>query len=183
VTVTEEPTTRAGLCERAAAYAETVPLEINTDAISWEVSERAKRRAGCCLYDGSSVTIRLTWAAYRAAGWRQFTATIRHELIHAWEFQRFGTSDHGERFERQADRLDAPRHCASFTEARLELQCTGDCGWRAERHRASPPVKRPRDYRCGDCGRKIRVCHRASGTTWRTNAGYRGARERLSETW
>jgi predicted SprT family Zn-dependent metalloprotease len=183
VTAIEEPTTRAELRERAAAYAETVPIDVDTGAISWEVSDRAKRRAGCCLYDGSGVTIRLTWGAYREAGWRRFTATIRHELIHAWEFQRFGESGHGERFERQADRLDAPRHCKSFTEARLRLQCVRECGWQADRHRASPPVKRPREYRCGDCGGKLRVVHTESGESWRTEAGYTGARERLGENW
>ena len=179
----EEPETREALCSRAADYAETVPIDVDTESVTWEVSERAKRRAGVCVYDGSSVTIRLTWDAYREVGWRQFTATIRHELIHAWEFQRFGASDHGERFAEQADRLDAPRHCEAFAEARLELRCARECGWRAERHRASPPVKRPRDYRCGDCGGKLVVVHLASEERWRTAAGYDGARERLGDAW
>lgn len=183
---TDSPTTRERLLERAAAYAETVPIEVELDDLSWEVSERAKRRAGCCRYDpaAETVTIRLTWDAYRAAGWPRFTATIRHELIHAWEFQRFGRSDHGERFAHQAERLDAPRHCEPFTEARLELRCTRpDCSWSADRHRASAPVKRPREYRCGDCGGKLLVAHVDSGLTWRTSAGYRGVRERLGSNW
>ena len=182
----EDPATRAALLDSAAAYAESVPLDVDTDTLSWEISERAKRRAGVCRYDRTSedITISLTWDAYLAAGWARFTGTIRHELIHAWEFQQFGESDHGERFERQADRLDAPRHCETFTDARLELRCTrADCTWRADRHRASKTVTQPRGYRCGDCGGKVVVVHVASGESWRTEAGYHGARERLGSEW
>ncbi|MUV90362.1 sprT domain-containing protein [Halapricum sp. CBA1109] len=175
------PETRTELLERAAAYAETVPLDVDTDSIEWSVSDRARRRAGCCLFDGEAVEIRLTWDAYRAAGWRQFTATIRHELIHAWQFQRFGEADHGEQFAAQAARLDAPRHCERFSDARLRLACAReDCGWSADRYRASPPVKEPRAYQCGDCGGALVVVHE-SGERWRTAAGYQGARERIEE--
>jgi predicted SprT family Zn-dependent metalloprotease len=195
------------LLERAAAYAETV-------ALAWDVSERAKRRAGCCRYDADTgqLTIVLTWDAYCEFGWQEFTATIRHELVHAWEFQRFGEFGHGERFRRMAAQVDAPRHCRTFTDGRLELVCTADttgynfveyfdttgcrksprdysrqyddCDWRPERHRASKPVRTPdAGYRCGECGSRYVVHHGASGRTWRTNAGYEQAREALGEDW
>ena len=182
-----EPTTRAELLARAAAYDETVPLDVDLDDVAWAVSERAKRRAGCCRYDADTgdVTVVLTWDAYREFGWDEFTATVRHELVHAWEFQQFGESGHGERFRRQAAAVDAPRHCRSFTDGRLELVCTApDCDWQPERHRASKPVREPDSgYRCGDCGAPFEVRHVASGRTWRTNAGYRRAREALGDDW
>ncbi|MFB6189079.1 MAG: SprT-like domain-containing protein [Halapricum sp.] len=184
---TGAPATRAALLDRAAAYAETVDIDLDTTAIKWEISERAKRRAGCCRYDSrrEQVSIVLTWAAYQAMGWETFTETIRHELVHAWEFTEFGESGHGPRFRRKADELDAPRHCEPFTEGRLRLICTNDdCGWAPDRHRASKPVKFPdRGYRCGECGSDYLVEHVDSGLTWTTHDGYRRARERLGDRW
>jgi predicted SprT family Zn-dependent metalloprotease len=186
-TAADEPTTRAELLDRAAAYAETVPLDVDLDAVEWAVSERAKRRAGCCRYDADTgeITVVLTWDAYREFGWDEFTDTVRHELVHAWAFQQFGESGHGERFRRKAREVDAPRHCRSFTDGRLELVCLApDCDWRPERHRASKPVREPASgYRCGDCGGPFEVRHVASDRTWRTNEGYRRAREALGDDW
>ena len=183
----DDPETRDDLCTRAAAYARTVDIAVDHDALEWDISERAKRRAGCCRYDGATeeVTIVLTWDAYQAFGWREFTATIRHELVHAWAFQQFGESGHGERFRRKAATIDAPRHCRQFTAGRLRFVCTADdCEWAPERHRASKPVKHPdAGYRCGDCGSPFLVRHVASGRTWSTHQGYLQAREALGEEW
>lgn len=142
------------------------------------------RRAGACLYDSENgeVTIRLTWAAYRAFGWAEFTDTIRHELVHAWEFQRFGESGHGERFRRKAAEIDAPRHCRTFTDPRLRLVCRNPaCEWVAGRHRASKAVRRPERRRCGDCGSGYAVVHVESGERWETGEGYERARNRIEE--
>lgn len=180
-----DPETRASLRRRAREYARTVDLDVDVDALVWEVSERATRRAGATVYDPASdqVTVRLTWAAYREYGWSEFAATVRHELVHAWEFQRYGESGHGERFRRKAREVDAPRHCRPFTDARLRLVCTDGCGWTADRHRASSTVTHPGDYRCGDCGAPYRVEHADSGVSWRTGFGYRVARRRLGDDW
>jgi predicted SprT family Zn-dependent metalloprotease len=182
-----DPETRSALLDRAATYARTVDIDVDPAAIEWEISERAKRRAGCCRYDRETgqMTIVLTWDAYEAMGWQRFTETIRHELVHAWEFTHFGASGHGPRFREKAAEVDAPRYCEPFTTGRLRLVCTNDdCGWAPDRHRASKPVKYPdRGYRCGECGNAFVVEHRESGLTWRTNEGYERARERLGEKW
>jgi predicted SprT family Zn-dependent metalloprotease len=184
---TAEPATREALLERAAEYAETVPIDLDTDALSWDVSERARRRAGSCRYDPETeaITVVLTWDAYREFGWTEFRGTIRHELVHAWEFERFGESGHGERFRAKADEIDAPRYCRSFTDGRLELVCTSDdCDWRPERHRASKPVRKPdAGYRCGECASEYVVRHRETGRTWRTAGGYERAREAIGDDW
>jgi len=183
----QTPITRSELLDRAAAYAETVDIDVETAAIEWDISERAKRRAGCCRYDRQNerVTIVLTWAAYREMGWERFTRTIRHELVHAWEFTHFGESGHGSRFREKAAEIGAPRHCEPFTEGRLRLVCTNDaCEWAPDRHRASKPVKYPDEgYRCGECGSEYVVEHRDSGLTWRTNREYQRARERIGDEW
>jgi predicted SprT family Zn-dependent metalloprotease len=181
---TPDPETPRELCSYARIYAESVDVDVDHDAIEWEVSKRARRRAGACTYDAETgvVTIRLTWQAYCEHGWRQFTDTIRHELVHAWEFQAFGTAGHGERFREMAASVDAPRYCEAFADARLELSCRGDCGWSAGRHRASKPIKDPGAYRCPACESDLVVEHRESGVTWVDAAGYADARD-VVEDW
>ncbi|MHB9286694.1 SprT-like domain-containing protein [Halobacteriales archaeon Cl-PHB] len=181
------PTTRADLLDRAADYAASVDVDVDVAAIDWEISERAKRRAGGCRYDAETgqVTILLTWDAYRAHGWDEFTGTIRHELVHAWELERFGECGHGERFRRKAREIDAPRFCQAFSDGRLRLVCTdGDCEWAVERHRASKTVKYPGEgYVCGRCGSDYLVRHVATGREWQHNEGYRRARQAIGGDW
>lgn len=178
------PSSHAALRERARDHARTVDIAVDPDSLSWEVSTRAKRRAGVCLYDRErgALTVRLAWRAARSFDWPAFAQVIRHELIHAWEYREFGEASHGQRFREQAGRLDVATTCQSFTDARLLLDCTAaDCDWTADRHRASPAVKNPADRRCGRCGSRYEVLHIRSGERWRTVAGYRGARDRITE--
>jgi predicted SprT family Zn-dependent metalloprotease len=186
-TVGRAPTTRDELLERADSYAKAIDLDLEYATLDWDISERAKRRAGECRYNKATdeITIVLTWDAYQAHGWETFTGTIRHELVHAWEFDHFGESDHGKRFKRKAQTVDAPRHCQTFTEGRIKLVCSNDsCDWSADRHRASKAVKRPDGkYRCGTCGARYFVRHVASGVTWETHDGYERARALLGDDW
>ena len=181
-----EPRTESELLARAREYAETVDIDVDLETVSWEISRRAKRRAGACIYRGDreGVTIRLTWAAYRSFGWEEFADVIRHELVHAWEFLEHGESGHGERFGRKAEAVGASRHCPSFSVARVQLVCTGTgCDWTGDRHRASKTVREPENYRCGACGSRYVVEHVATGERWRTGLGYEGARERIGDEW
>ena len=148
----KEPETPAELLTRARRYAREVPIDVDPARIEWEISRRAKRRAGACLFrpDSEEITIRLTWAAYEAFGWERFTATIRHELIHALEYRERGESGHGEFFRRWAAKLDAPRHCPRFSRPAYWIRCT-DCGHRSARYRRSRVVDEPERYRCGSC--------------------------------
>lgn len=180
------PDTHRALLDRARAYAATVDVPVDLDRVSWEVSSRAKRRAGACLYDRETgeVTVRLAWRAARAYDWPSFAAVVRHELIHAWEYQQFGEAGHGPRFRERAADLDVPTTCPTFAEARLRLRCTAPgCDWTADRYRSSAAVTDPERRRCGSCGSEYAVEHVASGERWRTAAGYRRARERIGTEW
>jgi predicted SprT family Zn-dependent metalloprotease len=181
-----EPQTRDELLERSEAYAGTVDIDVNLSTVEWEVSERAKRRAGACYFSSAteSITIRLTWAAYQEYGWDEFTDVIRHELVHAWEFQQSGESSHSWRFREKADDVDASRHCRSFTDARLVLRCTDEeCDWTTERHRASKAVTMPEERRCGACRSQYVVEHVESGENWTSTGEYEQARERIGDQW
>ena len=169
---------------QARVHARAVAGEIGVDLnrVEWVVSPRAKRRAGACRYDGEVATVVLSRRAYRAYDPEEFEAIVRHELVHAWEFQAHGESGHGPRFRRRAEAVGAPRHCEPFAQPRYRLSCL-DCGWEGRRHRASKPVKTPGRYRCGECGGDYRVEHVESGRTWTTAGGYGAAKAALGDDW
>ena len=169
---------------RATLADEGVSLDVDFDRLEWAVSSRAKRRAGVCRWNArtETATIVLSRRAYCAFDTEAFEAVVRHELIHAWEFQRFGESGHGQRFLERAAALDVPRHCASFSAPRYVLRCL-ECEWSAKRHRASKPVRAPGGYRCGVCGGSYEVEHAESGRTWRCASGYGGVKAALGEEW
>ena len=178
------------LLARARIHAREVvvdhDLAVDLGSIEWAVSARAKRRAGACRWhaDREVATIVLTRRAYERYDWPEFAAVVRHELVHAWEFQQFGESGHGARFRDKADEIDAPRHCSPFSEPRLRLVCTAeDCDWSADRFRASVTVTEPNTRRCGVCGARYRVEHVATGRSWRTNEGYEQARKQIGDEW
>ena len=172
------------LLERARAHARTVDIPLEYDALEWAVSERARRRAGACRWDASQgvATVILARRAYERYDWETFAGVIRHELVHAWEFQHFGESGHGERFLERARAIEAPRHCPAFADPRYLLCCV-DCPWTAGRHRASRAVSDPGRYACGSCGGTYIVQHVGSGRRWRERSGFERAREELGSRW
>ncbi|MWV38335.1 SprT-like domain-containing protein [Natrialba sp. INN-245] len=184
LTIDDEILARARI--HARGVSREYDLEVDLGALEWSVSARAKRRAGACRWNTRHevATIVLTRLAYERYEWEEFAAVVRHELVHAWEFQQFGESGHGSRFREKAATLDAPRHCRSFAEPRYVLRCLEtDCEWTATRHRASKPVTAPGRYRCGCCGGSYEVEHADSGRAWTSSSGYGGAKSALGEEW
>ncbi|MFC3957979.1 SprT-like domain-containing protein [Halovivax cerinus] len=180
--------TNEEILAHARVHARSVADEIGVDidAVDWAVSPRAKRRAGACRWnaDEETATIVISRRAYETFERDAFEAVVRHELIHAWEFQRFGESDHGPRFRERADEFDVSVHCESFTKPRYRLRCRqSDCDWTLRRHRASKPVTSPDRYHCGDCGGSLVVEHVESGRTWTTTNEYDDARAALGDDW
>ncbi|SIR99043.1 SprT-like family protein [Haladaptatus litoreus] len=114
-TTNDTPETPTALLDRAKQHATNVAAEhfpdLPVETIDWEVSHRAQRQAGVTKYDPTTeaITITLTWTAYEQHGWEQFSSTVRHELIHAWQYHEFGEADHGRTFDRRTDVLDTSR--------------------------------------------------------------------------
>lgn len=145
----------------AKVYARTVvadhDLSVSVSDLSWEVSTRAKRRAGAVKYrDGTPETVILTWRYFENAGWPAAAATIRHELAHVHLLNERGDASHGPAFRRLADALDTHVHCEHFTDPKWWVRCT-DCDVALPRYRRSKLVDHPEQYRCGDCGGRFRV--------------------------
>ena len=61
--------------------------------------------------------------AYDEAEWRR---TLRHELVHVEQFQRFGATGHGAWFRQRADAVDTENHCPAFHRGRYLVRCR-DC--------------------------------------------------------
>lgn len=97
--VTNHPQTKSALRDCAAAHAATVAAEhfpeVPVEVVTWETSTRMERSAGKAIYNPASeeIIIRLSWDAYQEGRWEQFARTVRHELIHAWQYDEYGETD------------------------------------------------------------------------------------------
>ena len=100
----------------------------------------------------------LTWNAYDALGWSEYADTIRHELVHVEQVQRYGTTGHNPRFYARADDLGTSRHCQSWSEPRYRLVCP-DCDAEITRYKESKWVRLARegDAHCGNCQVPLRL--------------------------
>ena len=140
-------------------YAETVDIDVPLDEVEIQVSKRLKRAAGKAGKKNGDLFMRFAWKAYQSWGWNDdFEGTIRHELVHIWEYDTHGKGSHGPTFKRKARELDAPRHCPTFAddEARWFLVCEA-CGKKTPRFKRSKIVENPGPYRSGCCRARIRV--------------------------
>jgi predicted SprT family Zn-dependent metalloprotease len=159
-------------------------VDVRLDLVEWEVSTRAKRRAAALkrpkipaadvgaeidweraeTADGRRAdgrpfpaTVSLTWSAFEAfdrAGWE---STLRHELIHLEQYQRFGTTGHGSAFETRADELDTDVHCEVFTDPEYVVRCRDCEGVVAYRYRECKLVRRADEYRSSCCDASLTV--------------------------
>lgn len=163
----------AAHCERAA---EAFGFDVDLSRVEWEVSTRAKRRAAAVkrpTVDGAAIgephswddavptcTVSLTWAAFESFSRTEWTATLRHELVHVEQFQRFGTTDHGDRFERRAAAVDAPVRVRRFADPAYVLSCA-DCGdVVARRYRGCKLVRRYEAYASSCCSASLALDER-----------------------
>jgi len=141
----------------ARAVADRHDLSVDVNALDWDVSTRAKRRAGAVHHrEGTPERITLAWRQFENDGWDATAATVRHELAHVHLLREAGDASHGPAFRRLAAELDTHVHCERFAAPAFWVVCT-DCGARLARYRRSTLVDAPEEYRCGDCGGRFRV--------------------------
>ena len=153
-------------------------IDVDFSLLDWEVSTRAKRRAaavkrpripeaevgepiewsaaarraGSSLPDLRECTLSLTWAAFESFEVGEWTSTLRHELIHVEQFQRYGTTDHGPAFKQRAESVDASVRCPPFADPKYVLTCS-DCGTVVgRRYRECKLVREHDQHRSSCCG-------------------------------
>jgi len=140
----------------AREVARNYDLSVAVDDLEWEVSKRAKRRAGAVKYrNGDPETVSLTWELFQERGWGAAAETIRHELVHVHLLNEHDDPSHGDRFEAWAAELQTPVTCELFADPNYWVECQS-CGSRMARYRKSKLVKNPGRYRCGGCGGELR---------------------------
>lgn len=141
----------------ARAVVDAFDLHVDVDDLTWEVSTRARRRAGALEHrDDEPRTIKLAWRQFETAGWSATAETVRHELLHAHLINEESDSSHGEAFRSLAKELETGVHCDRFAKPKWWIRCV-DCGARLARYRRSKLVSNPEQYQCGECGGTLRV--------------------------
>ncbi|MEA5386989.1 SprT-like domain-containing protein [Haloarculaceae archaeon H-GB11] len=160
-----------GLCRWSAAYCARVVrrhrMDVDLSLVGWRVSTRAKRRAAAVHHervpdaeigvpypwdDGPRrCTLSLTWGAFDSFDRSEWSSTLRHELVHVEQFQRFGTTSHGPQFRERADDLDTERHCRTFAEPKYRLHCAECESLVARRYRDCDLVREYDSYRSSCC--------------------------------
>lgn len=97
--------------QHATQVINRTPLNISVEAIEWRATRELESRLGYCrssrLGIYKSNLIKLSVDALEACGWQEFMQMVRHELVHAWQFDQeyLNTADddfddpHGESFE------------------------------------------------------------------------------------
>lgn len=108
------------------------------------------------LGDPKNGHISVTWDAFKNMDEEEWKKTIRHELIHAEQFQAYAKSTHGADFKRKADEYDASLHCEKFADYNYKLYCT-ECGAMVTgRYKRSKTVKQPERYQSQCCKAPLR---------------------------
>lgn len=134
-------------------YAETVEIDVPLNEVDIQISKRLRRAAGKAGRKNGNLFMRFAWKAYQSWGWGEdFKGTIRHELVHIWEYVEHGKGSHGATFKRKARDLDAPRHCPTFAhdEAKWFFVCE-ECGNKTPRFKEGKTITNPERYRTGCC--------------------------------
>ena len=161
----ETPETDDELKQAAIRHAEETLVDhpslgdpIDLSDVRFEISHRMKRTAGRCIRHrpGGSTpndgyTIRLARRGYDNRGYDEFLSTVRHELVHVWQYEVHDSGDHGETFAQWTDILVIEQHCEHFTDFKYLFECQ-DCGTQVGRYRKSKFVKKYKLYNCGSCG-------------------------------
>lgn len=161
------------LSERARAYANEVvfgddwPLgvdHVDLTATTWETSRRAERRHATTIHRGDRCVVRVAEKTHRKVGFEPLRETIRHELIHVFQFQTGRDGGHGESFRRWIEPLGLQGTSSDHydpvpSDYRYRIYCRRCGAFVAGRYRRCRTVEGARDgrLRCGDCGGGLRV--------------------------
>jgi len=153
-------------------------IDLDLTKVVWETSVTAKRQHGVAKYRDGTTRIRISQHTYERADFEACKDTIRHELVHAWQYQHRGEikeldghrikieAGHGDSFKHFCEILNLSGRCSNhYQQAKSDykyiLEC--DCNW-IGRHRKSKIVKsadpdhaQPNVYYCTNCEEKYEL--------------------------
>lgn len=148
---------RAAAVKRPRIPEATVGEPMDWDAL---VSERGAELAPADVDPETHLRtceVVLTWAAFETFSPGEWADTLRHELVHVEQFQRFGTTNHGQAFRRRAEAVDASVSCRSFATPKYRVTCDDCGGLVARRYRECPLVREPETYHSSCCEGELLV--------------------------
>jgi len=158
---------------------ETNIIDPNRMEVEYKLSNRMTRTYGATelvYWRGRQMRCRVTLSVpcYLEAGWEMMAETIRHELIHVWQHQKFGINlpdYHGETFQSKMELMDVkdiyggvekPKKrrkvkAGRRLEPRYRLDCP-NCGVVLTRKTMNPLVKQSvagKPIGCGRCKQEV----------------------------
>lgn len=89
---------------------------VDPDAHLWEWNDRFRSTAGRFHPNYGEPKIELAWGSFERHGWFELLDTVRHELVHAWQYHHpdGGRLGHGPKFYQWVDDLSTSRHCRNW---------------------------------------------------------------------
>lgn len=149
----------------AEQVVERTNLEVNLDRITWKATWELKAIHGYCKPTfGWTHLIKLSLLSLETNGWQRLMETVRHELVHAWQFQHDDYNDdaetdfdrsHGESFERWMPILNVHKRSSKII-ATWTIECP-HCGsvlqrlWKRRKHQIAEWVSKNESVFCREC--------------------------------
>lgn len=145
-----------------------IPVSENIEKVT--VNKRAEKRLGRCIRqikrEKEIFTVEISEVVLKSE-LKEIKEVIAHELIHTCR----GCMNHGGQWKAYADKAN---RAYGYSISRLKkitdnekekykyaVKCM-NCGAVIERKRMCPLIKNPRNYRCGKCGGKLKICEKST---------------------
>lgn len=120
-------------------------IDVSLDGMTFQVTKQLKRTAG--NFSPGQIKIAHTVAA---DDWELAKSTIRHELVHAEQYQNDEDVAHNHQFRARAHAVDTEVHCPVFEEPEYVVVCP-ECEREWRRYRECKLVRQAERYTCAYC--------------------------------
>jgi len=150
-------TTRIREYANEVIHGDQWPLDnVDLSKVTFETRTRAKKRLGVASYEGSGkVTVGISEYVIEKAGFEATKQTIRHELVHVWQYQHLGETVELPNGTTVENVDTGHKGCWYEWEGLMDVQRTGSCYER-------PPEEYKYQIWCASCHRfvngKFRMC-------------------------
>lgn len=133
-------------------------FEVDLSELEIRVDATLKRAHGKFKYsehpDGTvDQQLKISKNAMETHSWDEVKSTIRHEAVHAWQYQNGYDLSHGRSFKQWMDTFDIDVYAENPAEkkAKYEIICP-NCGVVGQKTRACKTTKHIDRYHCQGCG-------------------------------